>query len=175
MTISATRRHWLYAGVAAVAGLAGAGVAWRRHALTDMPSEALSTLWASEFESPTGEVLRLADFQGKPLVLNFWATWCAPCVEEMPLIDAFYRQNSAKGWQVLGLAIDQPSRVRQFLAQHAVSYPVGLAGLNGTELGKVLGNSQGGLPFTVVLNAHGQLKQRKLGKLSEDEVNNWVL
>ncbi len=175
MTISATRRHWLYAGVAAVAGLTGAGVAWRRHVLTDMPSEALSTLWASEFESPTGEVLRLADFQGKPLVLNFWATWCAPCVEEMPLIDAFYRQNSAKGWQVLGLAVDQPSRVRQFLTQHAVSYPVGLAGLNGTELGKVLGNSQGGLPFTVVLNAHGQLKQRKLGKLSEDEVNNWVL
>ena len=175
MTISATRRYWLYAGVAAVAGLAGAGVAWRRHVLTDMPSEALSTLWASEFESPTGEVLRLADFQGKPLVLNFWATWCAPCVEEMPLIDAFYRQNSGKGWQVLGLAIDQPSRVRQFLAQHPVSYPVGLAGLNGTELGKVLGNSQGGLPFTVVLNAQGHLKQRKLGKLSEDEVNNWVL
>jgi thiol-disulfide isomerase/thioredoxin len=175
MTISATRRYWLYAGVAAVAGLAGAGVAWRRHVLTDMPSEALSTLWASEFESPTGEVLRLADFQGKPLVLNFWATWCAPCVEEMPLIDAFYRQNSGKGWQVLGLAIDQPSRVRQFLAQHPVSYPVGLAGLNGTELGKVLGNSQGGLPFTVVLNAQGHLKQRKLGKLSEDEVNNWGL
>lgn len=175
MTISTTRRSWLYAAVAAVAGLAGSGVAWRRHALTEMPSEALSALWASEFEAPSGALLRLADFQGRPLVLNFWATWCAPCVEEMPLIDAFYRQNSANGWQVLGLAIDQPSRVRQFLTQHAVSYPVGLAGLNGTELGKMLGNSQGGLPFTVVLNAQGQLKQRKLGKLSEDDVKNWAL
>lgn len=175
MTLSTSRRNFLYAGVAAVAGLAGAGMAWRRHALTDLPNDALATLWASEFESPTGEVLRLADFQGKPLVLNFWATWCAPCVEEMPLIDAFYRQNSASGWQVLGLAIDQPSRVRQFLTQHAVSYPIGLAGLNGTELGKVLGNSQGGLPFTVVLDPKGQLKQRKLGKLSADEVKNWAV
>jgi thiol-disulfide isomerase/thioredoxin len=174
MNLSTSRRNVLYAGVAAVAGLAGAGLAWRRHALTEMPSGALSTLWASEFESPTGEVLRLADFQGKPLVLNFWATWCAPCVEEMPLIDAFYRQNLPNGWQVLGLAIDQPSRVRQFLSQHSVSYPVGLAGLNGTELGKVLGNTQGGLPFTVVLDAQGQLKQRKLGKLAEDEVKNWA-
>jgi hypothetical protein len=75
---------------------------------------------------------------------------------------------------VIGLAIDQPSRVRQFLSQHSVSYPIGLAGLNGTELGKLLGNTQGGLPFTVVLDAQGQLKQQKLGKLSEDDVKNWV-
>jgi hypothetical protein len=92
----------------------------------------------------------------------------------MPLIDAFYRQNSAKGWQVIGLAIDQPSRVRQFLSQHPVSYPIGLAGLNGTELGKLLGNTQGGLPFTVVLDAQGLLKQQKLGKLSEDDVKLWA-
>ena len=175
MTLEASRRRWLVAGVASLSGLAGAGWAWRRHALTELPNEAMSMLWASEFESPSGEVLRLADFRGRPLVLNFWATWCPPCVEEMPLIDAFYRQNSPNGWQVLGLAIDQPSRVRQFLSQHSVSYPIGLAGLNGTELGKVLGNTQGGLPFTVVLGAQGQMKQRKLGKLSEDEVKNWAL
>lgn len=175
MTLDASRRRWLVAGVAALSGLAGVGWAWRRHALTELPNEAMSMLWASEFESPSGEVLRLADFRGRPLVLNFWATWCPPCVEEMPLIDAFYRQNSPNGWQVLGLAIDQPSRVRQFLSQHSVSYPIGLAGLEGTELGRVLGNSQGGLPFTVVLGAQGQMKQRKLGKLSEDEVKNWAL
>lgn len=174
MTISTSRRNWLYAGVAALAGLAGAGFAWRRHAVTDIPNEAMAALWASEFESPSGEVLRLADLKGKPLVLNFWATWCPPCVEEMPLIDAFYRQNSAKGWQVIGLAIDQPSRVKQFLSQHPVSYAIGLAGLNGTELGKLLGNTQGGLPFTVVLDAQGQLKQQKLGKLSEDDVKLWA-
>ena len=175
MTISTSRRNWLYAGVAVGAGLVGAGFAWRRHGVSEVPSEALAVLWASEFESPSGEVLRLADFLGKPLVLNFWATWCPPCVEEMPLIDAFYRQHSAKGWQVIGLAIDQPSRVRQFLAQHSVSYPIGLAGLDGTELGKLLGNSQGGLPFTVVFDAQGQLKQQKLGKLSDDEVRRWAL
>jgi thiol-disulfide isomerase/thioredoxin len=113
--------------------------------------------------------------QGRPLVINFWATWCTPCIEEMPLIDAFFRENESKGWQVLGLAIDQPSRVRQFLTQFPVSYKIGLAGMNGTELGKMLGNDVGGLPFTVVLNADGQLISRKLGKLTADDIKKWVV
>jgi len=169
-----SRRYVLYAGVAAAAGLAGAGVAWQRHQLTGVSKEALDGLWGSEFQTPTQDTLQLTAFQGKNLVLNFWATWCPPCVEEMPLLDRFFRKNSSKGWQVLGLAIDQPSQVRKFLGQFPVSYPIGLAGLGGTELSKSLGNSEGGLPFTVVLDAQGQLKQRKIGKLTEDDVRNWV-
>jgi hypothetical protein len=91
----------------------------------------------------------------------------------MPLLDVFFRQNMSKGWQMIGLAVDQPSRVRQFLAQQAVSYPIGFAGLQGTDLGRVLGNAQGGLPFTVVLDAKGGLIQRKLGKLSIQDINAW--
>jgi thiol-disulfide isomerase/thioredoxin len=117
--------------------------------------------------------LALSGLKGSPLVLNFWATWCPPCVEEMPLIDAFYRENQSKGWQVVGLAIDQPSRVRSFLNQSAVSYPVGLAGMNGSEFGKILGNADGSLPFTVVFDAQGQLIFRKIGKLTPEEVKNW--
>ena len=93
----------------------------------------------------------------------------------MPLIDAFFRQNESKGWQVIGLAIDQPSRVRQFLAQFPVGYSIGLAGLQGTELAKQMGNTVGGLPFTVVLDAQGSLIQRKLGKLTADEIKNWAI
>ena len=99
--------------------------------------------------------------------MNFWATWCPPCVEEMPAIDAFFRQNSARSWQVVGLAIDQPSKVREFLKKTPVSYPVGLAGLGGTELSKALGNETGGLPFTLVIGAGGEVLQRRMGRLSQ--------
>ncbi|BDU57472.1 hypothetical protein LMORI2_04540 [Limnohabitans sp. MORI2] len=175
MTFYANRRTAMYAGVAALAALAGAGVAWKRQALGSIAPEALNAFWAAEFDTPTGEPLLMKTLQGRPLVINFWATWCTPCIEEMPLIDAFFRENESKGWQVLGLAIDQPSRVRQFLTQFPVSYKIGLAGMNGTELGKMLGNDVGGLPFTVVLNADGQLILRKLGKLTADDVKKWTV
>lgn len=175
MMFHLSRREAVLAGVAVAAGLAGVGVALKRHALTAMAPEVMQALWASEFDMPDGQVMKLSTFQGKPLVLNFWATWCPPCIEEMPLLDAFYQQNLANGWQVIGLAIDQPSRVRQFLSQHPVAYPVGQAGLNGTSLGTQLGNDQGGLPFTVVFDAQGGLKARKLGKLSEDDIKSWIL
>jgi thiol-disulfide isomerase/thioredoxin len=174
MTINANRRTVMYAGVAALAAITGAGVAWKRQLLDDMAPEVMAALWAAEFDTPNGEALPMTTFQGKPLVINFWATWCTPCIEEMPLIDVFFRENESKGWQVLGLAIDQPSRVRQFLSQFPVQYKIGLAGLTGTDLAKKLGNDVGGLPFTIVLDAKGQLKQRKLGKLTPDDIKKWT-
>jgi thiol-disulfide isomerase/thioredoxin len=174
MTINANRRTAMYAGVAALAAIAGAGVAWKRQSLDDMAPETMAAFWAAEFDAPSGESLPMTAFQGKPLVINFWATWCTPCIEEMPLIDAFFRENESKGWQVLGLAIDQPSRVRQFLSQFPVNYKIGLAGLNGTELAKKLGNDVGGLPFTIVLNAKGELIQGKLGKLTANDIQKWA-
>ena len=174
MSFKLSRRHALYAGVATVAAAAGVSVALRRHASEAVTPDALQAVWASEFDTPKGETLKLADFRGKPLVLNFWATWCPPCVEEMPLLDAFFRQNSANGWQVVGLAIDQPSLVKRFMGQFPVDYPIALGGMNGSELGRLLGNAQGGLPFTVVFDAAGNVKVQKLGKLSADEIKSWT-
>ena len=174
MSFKLSRRHALYAGVATVAAAAGVGVALRRHATQTVTPDALQAVWLSEFDTPKGETLKLADFRGKPLVLNFWATWCPPCVEEMPLLDAFFRQNSVNGWQVIGLAIDQPSLVKRFMGQFPVEYPIALGGMNGSELGRLLGNAQGGLPFTVVFDATVNVKVQKLGKLSADEIKSWT-
>ncbi len=160
--------------VAAAALAAGVGVQWWRHSPQTPADPSLQALWMASFEQADGTPLKLADFQGKPLVLNFWATWCTPCVEEMPLLNAFFLENKAKSWQMIGLAIDQPSAVKRFLGQHPVEYAIGMAGLEGTELMKNLGNPTGGLPFTLVLNAQGQVQMRKLGKLTESDIRSWV-
>ena len=165
------RRGFLYAGVAAAAGLAGAGLAWWRLAPGEMVDGAVGSLWGMDFQTPAGGTLAMASLREKPLLINFWATWCPPCVEELPLLDAFYSQNKSNGWQVVGLAIDQPTPVRQWLQKKPLRFPVGLAGLQGTELGKSLGNAAGGLPFTVILDAKGHLIRRKMGKLEAADLS----
>jgi thiol-disulfide isomerase/thioredoxin len=124
-----------------------------------------------EFDTPTGGApLAMKALQGRPLLLNFWATWCPPCVEELPMLNAFYRENASKGWQVVGLAIDQPSSVRKFLDRLPLDFPVGLAAWRSTELGVVLGNLTGGLPFTVVLGQGGRVLHRKMGQVTPDDL-----
>lgn len=167
------RRRWLYAGVAGAAALGGAGMAWWRfqpHAVQDGAEQAL---WGLEFERPEGGTVALKALAGKPLLLNFWATWCPPCVEELPMLNTFFRTHGGQGWQVLGLAIDQPSAVRKFLARLPLDFPVGLAGMGGTELGRSLGNLTGGLPFTVVLGGNGRVLHRKMGQVTAQDLQLW--
>jgi len=175
MTSSPTRRGWLYGGVALVAAGAGVGGAWwtQRRGAEGGGAKLDAAFWAQRFDRPEGGELVLDSFRGKPLVVNFWATWCPPCVEEMPMIDAFFRENAANGWQVVGLAIDQPSAVRKFLTRTPVSYPIGLAGLQGTDLVRQLGNTAGGLPFTLVIDAGGAVAARKMGKLDTGDLQAW--
>ena len=135
-----SRRRLLYAGVAGTAALAGAGLALWKWRTEEGRRDAAAVLWPMNFDTPAGTSLAMQSLRGKPLVLNFWATWCPPCVEELPLLDGFYRENASKSWQVVGLAIDQPSAVRKFLERTPVSFPIALAGLGGTELGHALGN-----------------------------------
>lgn len=118
-------------------------------------------LWATRFPRPEGGELALASLRGRPMLINFWATWCAPCVKELPDLDRFAAAHP--DWQVLGLAIDGPTPVREFLAKHPVGFPIALAGLNGSELARTLGNKLGGMPFSVALDAQGTIRWRHLG------------
>jgi thiol-disulfide isomerase/thioredoxin len=166
-----SRRSLLYT-VAASAGVAGAGWAWYRGGVTGNNDALPQAVWALNLELPEGGQLRLAAYQGRPIVLNFWATWCPPCIEELPLLDAFQRSNAAKRWQILGIAVDNAKAVQKFLTQTPLSFPTPLAGFAGVDLSKSLGNLNGGLPFTVVVNAAGDVAWRHMGKLTESQIDN---
>jgi thiol-disulfide isomerase/thioredoxin len=116
----------------------------------------------------------MADFKGKPLVVNFWATWCAPCIKELPQFERFHREYSSRGVQVVGLAIDNDAAVQEFLRKTPVSYPVGLAGMDGSELMIALGNGHGALPFTVMIGADGSLARKHLGETSYADLVSWL-
>lgn len=168
------RRRAMTIGVAAAAAALGAGVAWWRLTPGAPAAGAEQALWALHWDRPEGGTVAASAFRGRPLLINFWATWCPPCVEELPLLDRFYRERQAAGWQVLALAIDQPSAVRQFLQRQPLSFPVGLAGFGGTELGRQLGNENGALPFTVVFDRAGRIAHRKLGQVKPEDLQAWA-
>jgi thiol-disulfide isomerase/thioredoxin len=176
------RRNLILGGVAAAAALAGVGVAvWRSPPATGLapsaatPDVGAAAFWAMAFDTPDGQNLPVSQFRGKPLLVNFWATWCPPCVEELPLLDYFYQENKAKGWQVLGLAVDQPSAVRSWLQKKPLNFPVGMAGLAGTDLSKTLGNLTGSLPFSVLFGGSGEVLHRKTGKAQPEDLAQWAL
>jgi thiol-disulfide isomerase/thioredoxin len=161
---------------AAAAAAVGAGLAWQRwqEQAAQAADAATGGIWQARFEQPGGGTLDMAKLRGTPLVLNFWGTWCPPCVKEMPELDQFQRQFGPQGWRVVGLAVDNPSAVQAFLARSPVTYTIGLAGFEGSELSRKLGNAQGGLPFTVLFNRRGDVAQRKSGQTSLQELANWA-
>lgn len=169
---SGSQRRLLLGATAAGAALLGVGAAWWRGQPSDAApvSEPVQGFWALAWDTPSGGKLSMQSLRGRPLVLNFWATWCAPCVEELPLLNDFYRQNRANGWQVLGLAVDKLVPVQGFLKKMPLDFPVGMAGLAGAELGRGLGNVAGGLPFTIVLGANGAVLYRKMGRLHAEDL-----
>ncbi len=167
------------AGVAVTAAAGGAAFAWwQRTSSTAVPDAVVTAPAAAflqqSFQTADGTALSMSDFRGRPLLVNFWASWCAPCVEEMPMLDAFFAAHRAHGWQLVGLAADRAPAVQRFLQTTPVSFPIALVGFNGIQLSKQLGNDAGGLPFTLLFDPTGRIRQRKLGQLSRSELDRWA-
>ncbi|MBP6777173.1 MAG: TlpA family protein disulfide reductase [Piscinibacter sp.] len=131
-------------------------------------------IWNLSFPTPGGRELAMSAFRGRPLVLNFWATWCAPCIEEMPLLDAFAREQRGAGWNVVGLALDGAAPVQEFLRRTPVGFAIGLAQGQGVRLSRSLGNTRGALPFSIAFNIQGEAFARKLGALNAQELSAWA-
>ena len=185
------RAVWWVAGIAAAAGLS-AGAWLTRPTSPPLPS---MNAPAAPLESATpvqgvrvGELLpafTLPDldgmpvqfpdrFKGKPLLINVWASWCAPCIEEMPELARFAARHADDGPQVVGIALDTPGAVLDFLGNVPVYYPIVIETPGPNDASVKLGNSQGLLPYSVLLDAHGRVLKQKLGPFKAGEIDAWV-
>jgi peroxiredoxin len=128
----------------------------------------------AELPDVDGKLHRLSDFDGRPLLINFWATWCPPCVEELPLLDALHAEQGEDGLRVLAIAVDDPEAVRTFLAELPVQMPVLLAQPGVVDLSTTLGNARSVLPYSVLIDAQGRIAKRHFGAFSEVSLRAWV-
>ena len=157
----------LWFGLIAVAALAAGfyvGKDWRHQ---PPRSGAEEVLRQASFKNLQGQPADLSAWDGKPRILNFWATWCAPCREEIPLLNRVQTEHAAEGLQIIGIAIDEPEKVAKFQQKLSFSFPTLIAGAEAIPLMKTLGNPSGGLPFSVFLAANGRILGTHLGPLDQ--------
>lgn len=112
-------------------------------------------------------------YAGRPLLVNVWASWCGPCVKEMPELDRYAREQGADGVQVLGLALDDPAAVRDFLRRVPVGYPQAIDAPGPADAGVRLGNPKGVLPYSILVSADGRLLKQKIGPFEPGEIDRW--
>jgi thiol-disulfide isomerase/thioredoxin len=160
------RRAVVYGGIAAALAALAGGVAFslRKFGLDREDAQALEVFLAHAWVDSQGRPFDAQALRGRPMILNFWATWCPPCVEEMPELGHLQRSYGEAGLQVVGIGIDQAARIKAFEERMALGYPLLVAGAAGAELGRRFGNPSGALPFTVVLDRSGRVRDRILGR-----------
>lgn len=143
-------------GVAAGARGAGASI---------LPAD---PVFGRSFADLQGHDQALSAYVGRPVLMNFWASWCAPCVREMPLLETLHQRHP--GLSVLGLAIDTRVNVERFLQKVPVTYPLLLTGTQGIPLMRELGNKGGGLPFTLLFDRNGRVADSVMGELEPEDI-----
>lgn len=129
-------------------------------------------LRAAHFKDLSGRVRHIDEWKGRVLVVNFWATWCPPCREEIPALARVRNKLLPSGVEFLGIAIDQESKVSSFAKEMTIPYPILLADASGLDLMRNIGNPAGALPFTIILNRMGAIVAQHLGALTQEKTEN---
>jgi len=161
-------------GIAAVVavGAVAAGI-WFSLRHESAPRVDPELFYSQQLRDAGGVTRAMSAYRGKVVVVNFWATWCVPCVKEIP---AFSKVHADGGGRVdfVGLGIDSPDNVTAFADRFKPSYPLVVAGAVGTELARALGDESGALPFTIVFGADGRVVARHLGQVDEATLRRWL-
>lgn len=121
-----------------------------------------------------GELRSLSEWQNKVIVINFWATWCAPCREEIPAFVDLQQRYNGKGLQFIGIALQEAEEVRGFLEEYNVNYPSLVGGDEVIEAAKRLGNDIGALPYTVIVDSSGEIVFTRRGPLSKTDAETFI-
>jgi thiol-disulfide isomerase/thioredoxin len=161
----------------AIAGAAG-GAAYhlwlRPEAARPSPQQVAQLIYSTRLPDVGGVGHTLGQWRGRVLVVNFWATWCAPCREEIPGFVRLQERHGARGLQFVGIAIDQPAKVAEFAREFRINYPVLIGGLDSLDLLRQAGNRQAVLPYTLVIDRSGNLVSRQPGGLKENRLEELV-
>ncbi len=163
------RRVLLTAAVGGLAAAAGYGVHfWRIGGIAARPADdAARAILESRLTTLDGVTTTLQGFRGRILVINYWATWCAPCREEIPVFVRLQQEFSGKGVQFIGIAVDQADKVLDFSREFSINYPLFIGGIDAVELSRKAGNRAGVLPYTLVLDRSGVIRANLVGELTE--------
>lgn len=146
------------------------GMTWQKEPSTQiLPADVLSpgVLYATSFPDLAGKVRPLGEWQGKIMVLNLWATWCGPCREEIPIMVKLQHKYRGQGLTFIGLAMDEQGPVEKYAKEMGINYPILLGDIALGEFGRRLGNSNGGLPYTVIVDRAGKIVAARLGGVDE--------
>jgi thiol-disulfide isomerase/thioredoxin len=164
----------LFAAVALAAAAGGASYhLWLRDG-TGSDSAVAERVYSAHLPDVGGVAHSLQQWRGRVLVVNFWATWCAPCREEIPGFVRLQERHGGRGLQFVGIAIDQPGKVADFAREFGINYPLLIGGPESLDLLREAGNKQAVLPYTVVIDRHGKVASRQPGGLKEGRLEELV-
>ena len=149
----------------------GAGI-WMNNSRQEGAPESTATaaLFSIALPDLQGKAQRLDQWRGKVLVVNFWATWCAPCREEIPIFVKLQDMHGAKGLQFVGISIDQVDKTREFAETFKINYPTLIGTFDTVEVSRQMGNQRRILPYTVIVDRKGQIVDKEFGGLTQEKL-----